>query len=95
MPPDPVSVVSVLTDELVVGLVVVVVVVVELVGGLVVVEVVLVVGVVVDVAGTVVVVVPSSPPPASAMTAMTRPMTSAATRPIATFWPVLMPPSSS
>ena len=43
-----------------------------------------VVGVVV--AGTVVVaVVASSPPPARAMTAITRPMTSAATRPIASF----------
>jgi hypothetical protein len=43
-----------------------------------------VVGVVV--AGTVVVaVVASSPPPARAMTAITKPMTSAATRPIASF----------
>jgi uncharacterized metal-binding protein len=52
--------------------------------------------VVVLVAGPVVVVVVlSSPPPASAITAMTRPITSAATSPIATFCPVLMPPSSS
>ena len=46
------------------------------------------------VAGTVVV---SSlpPPPASAITAITRPITRAATRPIATFCPPLIPPSSS
>jgi hypothetical protein len=71
------------------------VVVVELVVCVVVVE--LLVGVVVvdDVGGTVVVVVPSPSPPASAITAITRPITSAATRPIATFWPVLIPPSSS
>jgi hypothetical protein len=36
----------------------------------------------------------SSPPPASAITAITSPRISAATSPIATFWPVLMPSSS-
>jgi hypothetical protein len=90
--------VDVVVVDVVVGVVEVVVLV---VGAVVVVGVVVgavvVVGVVV---GAVVVVeedvVPSSPPPpASAMTAMSRPMTSAATRPIATFWPVVIPPSSS
>jgi hypothetical protein len=37
----------------------------------------------------------SPPPPARAMTAITRPRMSAATSPIATFWPVLMPSSRS
>lgn len=74
-------------------------------------EVVVVVGVVVDevvvvvVVGAVVevvlgveaVLVDASPPdpPASAITAITRPMMTAATRPIATFWPVLIPFGSS
>jgi Mn2+/Fe2+ NRAMP family transporter len=81
---------EVVVVELVVGWVVVdeeeVVVVVELVVGWVVV--VLVVLVVLD-------VLLSPPPPARAITAMIRPRTSAATRPIATFCPVLMPWGSS
>jgi hypothetical protein len=52
---------------------------------------VVVVGVVVDVLD----VLLSPPPPARAITAMIRPRTSAATRPIATFCPVLMPWGSS
>ncbi len=85
---EVVEVVGFVVEDVVVGVVVVLVgvVVVELVVELVVVEV---------VEGTVVVVVESPPPPARAITAITRPMTSAATRPMATFWPVLMPPESS
>ena len=89
-------VVAVVVD--VVGLVLVVVVdVVGLVVELVVVEVV-VAEVVVLVVGVVVVdevvelAVLSSPPLASAITAITRPMTTAATRPIIAFCPPLMPP---
>ncbi len=96
MPPDPVCCVSVEVEVVVVVVGSVLEVVVEVVGWVVVgtdvVGDVVVVGSVV--AGTVVV---SSlpPPPASAITAITRPITRAATRPIATFCPPLIPPSSS
>jgi hypothetical protein len=55
-----------------------------------------VVGSVVVVVVVLVVDVSSFPlPPASAMTAINRPITSATTRPIANFWPLLIPPRSS
>ncbi|KAA0265962.1 MAG: hypothetical protein EDQ89_12810 [Acidobacteria bacterium] len=95
MPPDPVSVVVVsVVVDVVVGAVVVVVVVGAVVVVVVVGSVVSLVVVGSVVVGAVVVLAPS-PPPARAITAITSPITSAATSPIATFWPALLPPPSS